>query len=288
MTVDPGDLRVMVSETYFDEDQYEAGLADLYGWLQSLDAAGQPIKESWIRKGFATAFNNQLGPQASDFALLFLKHYPSANVWADAITVQNGFFDYEAQEALDLLRLARRTGVFDPARIDRTTLDAERADAIEAGLVRLYLDYAEAADFRRLPGEVKALLDQGIADGVLDASDVTVADWLNGANGRIAGDKADLPALERDARSGSSLATVIAAGDAFLSYGEIAKAEEFYTKALTLPGVDTARIMTRLGIAQVDQGKYDAAIATFAKVDGKREPIANLWAAYAAQKAAGK
>lgn len=286
-TVTPGDLRVMASETYFDDDQYEAGLADLYAWLMGLDAAGEPIQESWIRKGFATSFNNQLGPQAADFGRLFLKYYPSANVWSDAITVQNNFFTYDSQEQLDLLRLARRTGVLSPDRIDTSKLDADRVSALRASLERLYLDYAEAADFRRLPGEVKSVLDQGIADGVLKANDVTVADWLNGANTRIASDKADLPALERDARSGTSLATVVAAGDAFLSYGDMAKAEEFYAKALTLPGVDAPRILTRLGIAQTDLGKYDEAIATFGKVEGNRKQIAELWATYAAQKKAG-
>ncbi|WP_435417554.1 hypothetical protein WAB17_11855 [Parerythrobacter aurantius] len=287
-TVTAGDLRVMAAETYFDDDQYEAGLADLLGWLRARDAAGQPIEESWVRKGFATAFNNQMGPQAADFGALFLKYYPSANVWADAITVQNGFFNYDAQETLDLMRLARRAGVLNPTRIDAMQTDEDRKQAIRASLERMYLDYAEAADFRRLPGEVKAVLDEGIATGVLQANDVTVADWLGGANGRISQDKADLPALERDARSGSTLSTVLAAGDAFLSYGDAAKAEEFYTKALTLPGADAARIQTRLGIAQVDQGKYDAAVATFAKVEGNRKPIANLWSTFAAQKAAGK
>lgn len=286
-TVTAGDLRVMAVETYFDEDRYEDGLNDLYSWLQGLDAAGQPIDESWIRKGFATAFNNQMGPQAARYGLLFLKHHPSANVWADAITVQNSFFTYDSQETLDLLRLARRAGVLSPARIDRAIMDDERADAIEGSLARLSLDYAEAADFRRLPGEVKAILDTGIRDGVLDANDVTVSDWLSGANGRIADDRAELPALEREARNGSSLSTVIAAGDAFLSYDQAAKAEEFYAKALTLPGVDSARTLTRLGIAQTDLGKYDEAIATFGKVEGSRKQIAQLWITFAEQKAKG-
>ncbi len=284
-TIDAGDLRAMAAETYFEQDQYEAGLDDLLAWLKSREAAGQPIKESWIRRGFATAFNNQLPQQATEFGAFFLQHYPSAKVWADAIAVQNGFFEYDAQEVLDLMRLARRTGVLSPDRLASMDLEPDREEQIRGSLVRFYLDYADAADFRRLPGEVKGVLDEGVANGVLDASDVTVSDWLNGANGRIADDQSELPALERDARSGSELATVTAAADAFLSYGEMAKAEEFYTKALTLPGVDTPRTLTRLGIAQADQGKYAEAIATFGKVEGKREQIARLWSIYAEQKA---
>jgi Flp pilus assembly protein TadD len=51
--------------------------------------------------------------------------------------------------------------------------------------------------------------------------------------------------------------------------------------------VDTARVLTRLGIAQSDQGKAAEAQATFAKVQGPRKPMAQLWSAYAAQKAGG-
>ena len=41
--------------------------------------------------------------------------------------------------------------------------------------------------------------------------------------------------------------------------------------------------LTRLGIAQFDQGKFAEAEATFNEVEGPRDAIANLWAIYAAQ-----
>ena len=69
--------------------------------------------------------------------------------------------------------------------------------------------------------------------------------------------------------------------------GEAAKAADLYQIALGKPGVDTAQVLTRLGIAQVDSGNYAGAQATFAKVSGARKPIAELWSAYAAQKAGG-
>jgi hypothetical protein len=80
----------------------------------------------------------------------------------------------------------------------------------------------------------------------------------------------------------------MSAADALLSYGQAAKAAELYTIALGKPGVDTARAQLRLGIAQVDTGNYAAAQQSFAKVTGPRKAIAQLWAAYAAQKAAGR
>jgi hypothetical protein len=49
--------------------------------------------------------------------------------------------------------------------------------------------------------------------------------------------------------------------------------------------VDTPRVLTRLGIAQADQGKTADAAATFAKVEGARQAIARLWALYTQQAA---
>ena len=96
-----------------------------------------------------------------------------------------------------------------------------------------------------------------------------------------------LVGLERDARVPSaSAATVSGAADAFLSYGESAKAEALFTMALAKPGAEQDRLLTRIGIAQVDQGNYAGAQANFAKVGGTRKYIAQLWSIYAGLKAA--
>ena len=39
--------------------------------------------------------------------------------------------------------------------------------------------------------------------------------------------------------------------------------------------------LTRLGIAQVHQAKYDEAQATFGQVSGARTAVARMWSAYA-------
>jgi hypothetical protein len=134
---------------------------------------------------------------------------------------------------------------------------------------------------------VLKIIDTGLASGKLRASDAFIAEARTIANGRIAADRASLVGLERDARApGASAATVSGAADAFLSYGDAAKAEALMTSALSKPGAERDRLLTRLGIAQLDQGNYAGAQANFAKVGGSRKYIAQLWAIYAAQKAA--
>ena len=176
--------------------------------------------------------------------------------------------DYDDQATLDMLRLSRMAGVM--------------ADKQE------YIIYIETADARRLPQEVRDVIEEGYANGGIDRDDTYVAEQLRIATGRIETDREELPVLAQDARAAdASLATVRAAGSAFLSYGEYDKAVEFYTKSLSLPGVDTEESLTRLGIAQVGMEDYAGAQETFAKITGARLPMARVWSGYAAYQAGG-
>lgn len=259
------DVNSMIAESYFDEANVAAGIDVLDKAIAAKVSANQPIPEQWLQRGFAMAYEAQLAPQSVKYGTLLAQHYPSPDNWSNAVNVQRNLFDYQDQEMLDLLRLAQRASV----------LRNERD----------YVEYITAADARRLPGEVSRIIAAGTAAGTLKAGDVFVKEAQTVASGRIKADQADLPGLDRDARAaGASALTATAAGDAFLSYGEAAKAEEFYTIALTKSGVDTPRVLTRLGIAQVDQGKFAEAQATFAKVQGTRAPIASLWSVFAGQK----
>jgi hypothetical protein len=76
----------------------------------------------------------------------------------------------------------------------------------------------------------------------------------------------------------------MAAANANLSYDKAAEAEEFYSKAAGMAGADMPVTLTRLGIAQLDQGKYAEASATFAKVTGPRKAITDLYGVWAKQK----
>lgn len=260
------DPEVLIAEAYFGEDKLAEGLAALNTAISNRIAAGGEVPLNWFARGISVAYGANMGQPAADLATKMVEHHPSRDTWGDAIAIQRNFFNYESQELIDLLRLAARTN----------SLRNERD----------YVEYIEAADPRRLPGEVKRTIDAGVAAGLLNTSDLFVSDARTVANSRIAADQADLPSLERDARAASSSAvTAMAAGDAFLSYEQPAKAEEMYNIALSKPGVDTARVLTRLGIAQIDQGKVAEAEQTFAKVQGARQAIARLWAVYAKQKA---
>lgn len=262
------DLQMNMAELYFSEDRNVEGLKYLSDTIAAQKAQGLPVDARWYRRGISIAYTNEIVPQIYEFVTDWVSENPSPENWRDAVNLTRNLNDFEPSVLLDLLRLGSRLGTL-----------KDKMD---------YIIYIETADARRLPMEVKQVIEEAYNSGVIPkGSDTFVDEQLRIATGRVGADRADLPALERDANAASAqLRTVVAAGDAFLSYGEYAKAAGFYQKSLGLAGVDRNLALTRLGIAQIGMGNVAAARESLAQVDGARMPIAKLWGAYAAQQSA--
>lgn len=261
------DLQNVIASTYFEQDAHKEGIEYYRGVINAEIAAGRTPREDWILRAFSAAYNNDLAREAIEFAAMNTQYHPSETNWRNAIAVQRNYVDMQDDVLLDLMRLAYRTGIMQDDRD--------------------YADYIEAADPRKLPNEVKMLIDEAISKGIFNASDPFVSESRSTAAGLIKADRADLPSLERDARAASATALAASsAGDVFLNFGESAKAEEMYAIAATKSGADLNRVMTRMGIAQFDQGKFAAAAETFGKVGGSRKAVGNLWQSFAQGKAA--
>lgn len=262
------DPQAFLAETYFANKQYAEGLKVLNDAIAARKAAGQPVSETWVKRGLSVAYQNKLNADARRWSTLYASEFPSQTSWGDAIAIVVNTESYQSPEMLDLLRLARRTNTL-------------RSKA-------MVLEYVDAADPRKLPNEVAQVLDAGVAAKLIDNNIQMVKDARTVVATRVAADAKELPALQRDANAaGAKLVTVMAAADTLLSYGKYAEAEALYAKAAAMPGANTPLIHTRQGIAQAEQGKYAEAQASFGKVQGNRQAIANLWSLYASQKAKG-
>ena len=257
---DAGELMV---DAYARAGQPGQGLALLKQAVAAKRAAGQPVPQNWLKRANVTAYNAKLAAESMDWALTQVELYPNNFNWLGSAQLVRRFANYGPNENIDLFRLMLRSGAFDN---DPKLLGNE------------YREYIEVADPRRLPGEVIRVIDKGTAAGALSGAYVTDARTL--ANGRMAADKASLPASAARAAASSSGVEALSTGDAYLNYGDAAKAEALYTLALAKSGVDKDRVMTRLGIAQFDQGKYAEARASFKQIGGARTPLARLWLAF--------
>jgi tetratricopeptide (TPR) repeat protein len=263
------DVEVLLADSYLKNHQIDKGLPALQSVIDRTKAAGQPVPVGWYRIGVVAAYNAKLVGPALSFGKGLILEEPGKKNWGLLLEVVRSVAHYPAQDELDLMRLMGRTNSY-----------AEKQD---------FLEYIQSADARRLPGEVLDVIAAGTSSGMLSGGDPTISEAKSIANARVTADRASLPSLERDARApGANAATASAAGDALLSYGKSADAIAMYQIALGKPGVDTPRVLTRLGIAQTDSGDFAGAQATFAKITGPREPLGQLWSIYAAEKAAGK
>lgn len=142
-----------------------------------------------------------------------------------------------------------------------------------------YNEYAEAAWRVGLPGEVKSVIEGGRSRGEIDKT--ALDDLYKLATAAVPKDQASLPASEKAATAAATGKPAAGTGNAFMSYGDYAKAATLYRLALQKGGVDADEVNTRLGIALAKSGDKAGALEAFGKVNGPlRRKIADLWTAW--------
>lgn len=256
----------LLADSWARAGQPAKGLDALKAAIAARTAAGSAAPENWYTRANTIAYNAKLGPQAIEWSRLYAAAYPSPLSWLSAGQMTREFTQFTNQESLDLGRLLQRAGAFN-----------NKPEFVE----REFVEYIEAASKTGVPAEVVKMANAGVAGGALQKTDPFVVDALRDGGAAAAKDKANLPADERTARASADGKAALATGDSYLSQGNAAKAEEMFQLSLTKGGADRDRALTRLGIAQVDQGKFADAKASFAQVGGSRADLAKLWWAYA-------
>ncbi|MDQ4419071.1 hypothetical protein OOT33_01230 [Sphingobium sp. DEHP117] len=232
--------------------------------IDARKAAGQPVDPSWYQMGVQQASRANL-PQIKDWATMAYDARPTG----DALRT--------------LLRIYQREN---PAMTSRENLDLLRLMQYSGGLGVKgdFLEYAEMAFKGGIYGEVKSVIDAGRsardARSNFYLTSVDGNDTYTIASQKIAADKATLAGAAADAAKAATGKVAAATADAYMGYGDNAKAISLYEMALQKggAGVDVAEVNTRLGIAQARAGNTEAAKASFAKVTGgARGAIAQYW-----------
>ncbi|MEW4466783.1 hypothetical protein AB1K62_02985 [Parasphingorhabdus sp. JC815] len=259
----------LAAEANFKLNKFSEGLSMLDRAIELEKSKGTKAPQDWYRRGAGIAMQNNTNGAAAKWTYNLVEAYPSGENWRAALSVYRDSANPKLsnQENLELMRLMRK------------------ADAMESE--RDYFEYADAADPRRLPGEVVSLLEEGLAKGNVKPSSTYVKETLAAARGAVSADKASLPASERDAKSSANGKIALATADALLSYKDYAKAADLYEAAISKGGVDVARAQMGLGIANVGQKNWAEAKQAFAGVTGSRKTIADFWSLWIDQQAAG-
>lgn len=241
------------------------GLAALKAAADSMKAAGQQPPAQWYQIGVGRAEAAKL-PDVTDWAKWAYQAEPSG------------------QNLRTLVRLFQRAN---PTISNRENLDVLRLLNVSDGLVIAadFTEYAEMASKTGIYGEVKSVIDKGRSKGVLNASQG--ADLYQPAVAKIASDKSTLGSAEADAQKAANGKIAAATADAYLGYGDYAKAASMFELAKQKGGVDADEVNTRLGIAKAMGGDMAGAKTAFSAVQGgSRKQIAGLWLAYLGTKGA--
>ncbi|MBB6123236.1 hypothetical protein [Sphingobium subterraneum] len=242
-----------------------AGLPLLKRAIEIEKAAGTAIPASWYNRGFSMAYASG-SPDSRQWGEWNTAADPSPNNWRSMLrSYQDANRQMTRGENLDVLRLLKQT----------------------KGLLAEY-DYGEYADLAQkagLLGEVKSTIDAGRASGKVAPNRLT--ELYQMADTGIAKDKASLPASEADASKAATGKVAVNTADAYLGYGDYAKAAALYRVGLQKGSVDVPEVTTRLAIALALSGDTAGAKENFAKVTGgTRGDIARYWVMWLDQKPA--
>ena len=251
-------MLVEIAELQRRQGQNQKAIATLQQGIATQEKAGTKPDESWYRRALAIAYDSKLPAETVATSEALVRAYPNATNWRDVLVIYRDTTRFDDQGNLDILRLMR-------------------ANSALAG-ERDYAEYAETASLRGYPGEAKAVIDEGIAKGALKTTTPFVKEVTASVNPKIAGDKASLPGLEKESKAAANGRAALGTADAFLGYGQYAKAAELYKVALQKGSVDAATVNTRLGFALGKSGDKAGAEAALKSVTGApRDQLARYY-----------
>ena len=254
---DDADAILNLALLYGDYKQNDKAIATLEKAIAAKTAKGEVAPEVWYRQRLKIAFDNKMAAQTTSASLALIAAYPKPDNWNLMINIYRDGQANDDQLTLDSMRLMRAVGALGPERE--------------------YEEYASVAVEKGLPGEAKAVLDEGTAAKKIGNKPIDKELYAS-ANKNLAADKAALPGLERDAPKAANGKAALGTGDAFYGYGNYAKAAEMYKLAGTKGGVDAATANLRLGASLAMAGdKAGAATALQMVTTGPRAQLAQFW-----------
>ncbi|TXC69198.1 hypothetical protein FSZ31_09785 [Sphingorhabdus soli] len=258
--------QLMLAESYLKTNRLDEAFAIARKAIATARAAGEQVPVDWFNRPASAAQKAGRSADFIDFLALRNQSYPTPENWRNSTILYLQAFKPEKGTTLDALRLLDATGAMQTRQE--------------------FYEWATVAADSGLPGESVKAYEAGLKAGAIAKSDAEFAKLSKDQASEIAKDKGELGEAERAAAASATGKIASATGDAWLGYGDYAKAVAMYRLALQKGGVDLEATNTRLGIALAQSGDDVGAQQAFAAVTGPRASLARLWSAYVAQKLA--
>ncbi len=226
--------------------------------LAAAEAAGTPVSEENLRRTLELTIDQRQADQIAPLNQRLLRTYPTTENWRTALVrFRQNTGETDAGLALDVRRLMRVAGAF-----------ARAGD---------YVEFAGRLARAGQPGEAKAVLDDGIARGTVNAADPDVRQMQTTSAGRITEDRAALPVLRTRALAAATGREARIAGDTYFGYGQYPQAIELYRASMQKGGEDANLLNTRIGMSHAAAGQTAEAQTALRAVTGPRTALAAYW-----------
>lgn len=258
------DAMLLTAEALYGVNRTAEAVPLLQKVIAAQKAQGKAVDENIYRRALAFAYKAK-SPVTNQLALDWVRAYPSPATWRDTVRLYAETSGLSGIDLIDVYRLERAAGALQ-------------------GETEFYR-YAATAAEHGLPGEAKGVLEEGFASKAIDRTRPMFRDTYANVSRRVTTDRASLAASERTALAGSAAKGVMSTADAYLGYGDYAKAASLYRAALGKSGADTGLANLRLGIALARSGDKAGATTAFNAVSGNRAGLAKLWLAWIAARA---
>jgi tetratricopeptide (TPR) repeat protein len=255
---------LMLAEARARENKPAEAISMIERAITSAKTAGQTVPENWYKRALKFAYEGKLPAQTLKLSRDLVTAYPTADNWRDALTIYRQQANLDKAAETDVLRLLRAA-------------KALKGDSD-------YLTLASHLNDAGLPGESKAVVEEGVRADPKRASKDYFRSLLGATSGRVSADRAALPSLETKAMSSANGRLAVGTADAFYGYGDYAKAAALYRAALQKGGVDSNLVNTRLGAALALAGQRAEAEAALRAVTGQRAEIAAYWMLWLSQR----
>lgn len=260
-----GEAIILLAEVRNRQGRTPEGIQLIDRAITAKAASGQKVPEDWYKRGVALSTDAKLAPLAVKLSREWLTAYNTQQNWRDALSTYRYLVPLDDSAELDRFRLTRAAGA----------LQGER-------------DYKSLANYlmsRSLFGEAKSVLDEGVRKNIISAAKPEYKTLIAQATSKSAADRPTLAGSEPKAQTSATGSIAIKVADAYMGYGDYAKAATFYRTALTKAGVDASLVNTRLGYALAMSGDKAGAAAAFNAVTGPRQDLARYWSLWLSQRA---
>jgi tetratricopeptide (TPR) repeat protein len=266
MSTHPEDqaMLVLVGKSEYLTKDYKAALTSMESAVAAAETAGKVPEEQWLQ--LVSSCAGQLDDEARIVGAYekLVRYYPSANHWDRLLDRALRAETHEAA-VLYVFRLMSDTGVL------------KRADQ--------YLEYAQLAGDKAMPGEALTVMEAGFEKkllGVVEKDKAGQEQRLADTRKKAQADKAQLPELEKEAASPKATTGQLSAGLglAYFSFGMYEQAIAALDTGIKKGGLkNTDDYRMALGISQLRTGQKDVARSTFQSIPANSPfaRIAKFW-----------